>query len=141
MWSQWEEEVLVLTNERRAAGADCGSEGAFPPAPPLTMNPALRCAARVHSMDMAVRNYFDHTDPDGVGFDQRIVAAGYNASAMGENIAAGPPDPEHVVEAWMGSDGHCSNIMQSFFTEIGIGYYYENEKPNNYWTQDFGRSF
>ena len=59
-WMAFEEEVLDLVNQRRAAGADCGETGTFDPAGPLTMNPALRCAARNHSMDMGTRNYFAH---------------------------------------------------------------------------------
>src|SRR5690606_30235384 len=65
-WVQFEEEVLLLVNEFRSAPADCGVEGQFAAAPPLSMNPILRCSARLHSLDMFERNYFEHETPDGV---------------------------------------------------------------------------
>jgi uncharacterized protein YkwD len=137
LWAAWEEEVLVLVNERRAAGADCGSEGTFGPAAPLTMNPALRCAARLHSMDMVINNYFSHTSQDGTTFAQRISAAGYSWRSIGENISQGGSSPSAVVNGWMGSDGHCANIMSPGFVDIGIGYHTDGTRRR--WTQKFGR--
>ena len=46
-WVQFEEEVLLLVNEFRSEPADCGVEGQFAAAPPLSMNPILRCSARL----------------------------------------------------------------------------------------------
>jgi uncharacterized protein YkwD len=145
MWSQWEDEVLVLVNERRAEGADCHSEGMFDPADPLTMDPLLRCVARGHSLDMYERGFFDHTNPDGDGPGERLAAAGYMGSTWGENIAQGYASPEEVVQGWMDSDGHCSNIMAPQFSLIGVGYY-PGDAGNgmrfaqnaHYWTQNFG---
>lgn len=133
-WAGFEEHVLVLVNQHRAAGANCGSAGSFAATTPLTMNPNLRCAARAHSTDMNVRDFFSHTNPDGQGPGWRITQSGYSFSWWGENIAWGYPTPESVVLGWMNSPGHCANIMNSNFTEIGVGYY-----QDNYWTQAFGR--
>lgn len=130
---EFEDQVLVLINARRSDGADCGSNGSFEPADPLTMNGALRCAARNHSMDMGVRDFFDHTDPDGLGPGTRIEAADYEWMSWGENIAWGQTTPESVVDGWMSSPGHCTNIMSPSFTETGIGFY-----EGNLWTQTFG---
>jgi hypothetical protein len=47
----FEEEVLDLVNQRRAAGADCVETGTLDPAGPLTRNPALRWAVRHHPRD------------------------------------------------------------------------------------------
>jgi hypothetical protein len=44
-WAAYEDEVLRLTNQARAAGHDCDREGKFGPTDPLTMNNRLRCAA------------------------------------------------------------------------------------------------
>jgi len=132
-WSRFEEEVLALINARRSERADCGSHGSFVPADPLTMKGALRCAARNHSMDMALRDFFDHTDPDGLGPGTRIEAAEYEWRSWGENIAWGQPTPASVVDAWMNSPGHCANIMAPSFTETGIGFY-----EGDVWTQTFG---
>lgn len=132
-WATFEEDVLRLVNQRRATGADCGSNGTFSPAAALTMNPALRCAARIHSTDMGTRQFFDHTNPDGENPGVRLARAGYDASTWGENIAFGYGSPQAVVDGWMQSDGHCANIMRPNFTEIGVGY-----GTGDLWTQVFG---
>jgi uncharacterized protein YkwD len=141
-WTQWEDEVLALTNEARAQGASCGQYGSFGPAEPLSMSPELRCSARLHSKDMAERGFFDHTNPDGVDPFARMAAAGYSGSSGGENIAMGQPSPTQVVQGWMSSDGHCRNIMSPNFTLIGVGYYSQpGASPwfgGHYWTQNFG---
>ncbi|MDH5676083.1 MAG: CAP domain-containing protein [Myxococcales bacterium] len=142
-WAEFEEEVLRLTNEARAAGATCGELGPFEPAGPLVMSPELRCAARLHSQDMGQQGYFDHDSPDGRTPFDRMSAAGYSGGGGGENIAMGQPTPADVVAGWMDSPGHCSNIMQPGFTEIGIGYWAgAADNPwfnsNVLWTQNFG---
>ena len=65
--------------------------------------------------------------------------AGYSFQAAGENIAAGQTTPQEVVDGWMQSPGHCSNIMSPSFTEIGVGYVLapQGQLPH-YWTQTFG---
>jgi len=145
-WQTFEAEVLRLTNVRRAAGADCHSEGAFGPASAVTANEFLRCSARNHSMDLAVQDYFEHDNLAGETPFDRIDKTGYLWLAAGENIAAGQTTPEEVIDTWMGSDGHCRNIMSSVFTELGVGYYFDEndtyEYPSapyrHYWTQNFG---
>ncbi len=136
-WSQhsaeFEDEVLRLVNVNRAAGADCGSSGSFDPVGPLAENAALRCAARNHSLDMATRRFFSHTNPDGERARERLDQAGYDAFTWGENIAFGQITPNQVVVGWMHSSGHCANIMNPDFTEIGVGH-----DPSNHWTQVFG---
>jgi len=134
VWVNFENVVLELVNRQRAAGADCGSTGTFTPANPLSMSPALRCAARNHSLDMSTRDYFDHYSPEGEGPGERLDRSGYHGSTWGENIAWGYATPEAVVSGWMSSPGHCANIMGGQFTETGIGYH-----EGSLWTQTFGR--
>jgi uncharacterized protein YkwD len=69
---------------------------------------------------MATRNYFSHTSADGRTLPQRIDAAGYAWSALGENIAAGQAGIDAVVVDWMRSDGHCANLMNPDFEAIGL---------------------
>lgn len=132
-WAAFEEEVVALMNGHRAQGADCGTAGVFEATQPLTMDPALRCAARVHSRDMNLRDFFGHTNPDGDGPADRMRAAGYMPLFWAENIALGNASPQAVVDGWMNSDGHCANIMRSSLTDVGIGFY-----EGNYWTAAFG---
>ncbi|MBC8069244.1 MAG: CAP domain-containing protein [Deltaproteobacteria bacterium] len=129
--------MLDIVNQRRAEGADCGAEGSFGPAGPLSMAPALRCAARVHSKQMVESDFFAHTTPWGETPGNRIDASGYDWSTWGENIAAGNATAAATMDQWMGSDGHCANIMNASFSEIGVGYF-PGGGYGHYWTQAFG---
>ncbi|MEZ5316895.1 MAG: CAP domain-containing protein [Vicinamibacterales bacterium] len=135
----FEAEVLTLVNQRRAAGASCGGTW-YPPAGALVVNSDLHAAARGHSDDMAAQNYYSHTSLDGRSPFQRVADAGYTSTTyVGENIAAGVSTPEAVVEAWMGSVGHCQNIMNAGFHSTGVGFAYNASATYRwYWTQDFG---
>ncbi|MEU1406698.1 sigma-70 family RNA polymerase sigma factor [Streptomyces sp. NPDC005728] len=119
-------QVVALVNKERAA-AGCG---------PLTENAQLERAAQGHSDDMAARNFFEHTNPDGADPGQRITAAGYRWSTYGENIAKGQQTPESVMDSWMNSPGHRANILNCSFKEIGVGVHRGSGGP--WWTQDFG---
>jgi uncharacterized protein YkwD len=137
-WTDFENQVLTLVNQRRAAGATCG--GVYKaPTTALTLNTQLRCAARKHSKDMAVNNFFSHTGSNGSTPWQRITSAGYTYRTAAENIAAGQSTPSAVVTTWMNSTGHCNNIMNPSLKHLGVGYYYRSGSPyGHYWTQDFG---
>ncbi len=147
-WVDFENEVLRLTNLRRAAGANCDTEGVFAPAPPLTFDGLLRCAARNQSRNLGRLDFFAHTDPNGDDVSDRVDNTGYVWQAVGENIAAGQMTPADVVDGWIDSDGHCANLMEPLFTELGVGYYYDAEDTYaygpgyapyyRYWTQVFG---
>ncbi|ABF85836.1 conserved hypothetical protein [Myxococcus xanthus DK 1622] len=138
-WTALEDQVLVLVNERRAAGAVCGGV-AKPPAPALSNNPQLRCAARKHSKDMGTNNFMSHTGSDGSTPWQRMNWAGYTYRNAAENVAAGYSTALAVVNGWMTSTGHCNNIMNPALLEIGVGYFNApNSTYRHYWTQAFGR--
>lgn len=130
--------MLTLVNQRRGAGATCGGT-AYAPVGPLSMNSSLRTAARGHSQDMATRNYFSHTGLDGRTYTQRMFDAGFNGSGpYGENIGGGYGSPEAVVSGWMGSTGHCQNIMNGSFRVAGVGYAFGAASTyGSYWTMTF----
>jgi len=138
-WTAWEDDVLARTNATRARGVVCGGQS-MPPAPPVGPNTALRSSARGHSKDMADRNYFDHSSPEGTGPSQRAQAAGFSSTFVGENIAAGQTDPARVIQAWIDSPGHCVNMMDPRYRVLGVGYFFEsgNDRFAHYWTQNFG---
>jgi uncharacterized protein YkwD len=136
--ASFEQDVLTLTNVRRAAGATCGGQY-FPPAGPLSPSPALQSAAELHSRDMGERNYFDHNSLDGRSPGDRIRATGFSARAWGENIYGGARTPAEAVDGWMNSPGHCKNIMDPHFRYLGVGYAnVPGSRLSSYWTQDFG---
>lgn len=100
---------------------------------PLKANWELSRVARYKSQDMADRKYFSHTSPTyGSPFDM-MKNFGITYRSAGENIAMGYKTPEAVVNGWMNSSGHRANILNSSFTEIGVGYV----AGGNYWTQMF----
>ncbi|MBQ8953660.1 MAG: CAP domain-containing protein, partial [Clostridia bacterium] len=97
--------------------------------PALATDADLSAAAQIRAREIA--QVFDHTRPDGSSW--------YTVSgkAAGENIASGYTSASSVVTAWMNSQGHRDNILDSSFTSIGmacvqIGGVY-------YWVQLFGR--
>ncbi|GGM20583.1 hypothetical protein GCM10010841_30710 [Deinococcus aerophilus] len=130
------QQILQLVNTARAQARSCGATS-FAAAPALTLNTQLGQAAQGHAGDMAAQNYFSHTSKDGRTFVQRIAAAGYAYRTIGENIAAGQTTPQQVVAGWLQSEGHCRNIMNASFKELGVGYA-QGGSYGHYWVQDFG---
>jgi uncharacterized protein YkwD len=106
----------------------------------LSAQGQLGSAAQLHSEDMACNNYFSHSGLDSSTVATRIERQGYNWSAAGENIGAGYSSPESVVSGWMNSEGHRANILNTDFTEIGIGYAFGADSDYGaYWTAVFAR--
>lgn len=83
---------------------------------PLVINDELQNVARIKAKDMVDNNYFSHTSPIyGSPFDM-IKNFGILYKTAGENIA-GNSSNSAAVKAWMNSEGHKSNILNSSFTE------------------------
>ena len=98
--------------------------------PPLTWDNSLRDVARAHSADMLVRNYFSHNSPEGRTPHDRIRAGcRYPLSMTGENIWMGTNYQARdirqlahiIVDNWMSSPGHRTNLLHPQFTDIGVG--------------------
>jgi uncharacterized protein YkwD len=126
--------ALQLVNDVRARGTHCGDE-LFGPAPPVTLSGTLADVALGHANDMAEKNYFEHVDPAGQSPADRVRAVGYSEKLVGENIAYGPKSVEEVVQGWLDSPGHCQNIMDPRFVEMGIGLAPGHVKRGLYWVQ------
>jgi uncharacterized protein YkwD len=106
--------------------------------------PALHASRR---LNRSAQRWTDHMVATGVfshgsNFGARITATGYHWRAAGENIATGFPTPRSVVRAWMASTGHCQNILDPAFRDVGtglsrhpVGHYAGGPST---WTQDFG---
>ncbi|SFV66407.1 probable transmembrane protein [hydrothermal vent metagenome] len=150
---------LKVINYARGIARECKSNevseesrGFFPAASPLTINHHLYKAAREHSIDLAKSNTFSHygsqKDSDITGvklghpstFVERIKSNGYvGYRAVGENILAGKSTIEDAVSVWLDSPGHCANIMNASYKEMGIAKY-KNRKSSYkiYWSNEFG---
>jgi uncharacterized protein YkwD len=148
-----QQKILSAINKARSEARDCHDGlGLVGPVKPLIWNGELYAAAYEHSNDLAQSNTFDHmgsgTEFDITGsnkgrasiFYERIEENGYTEyRALGENIAGGQNSIEEVMEAWLNSPAHCTNIMNEKFTEVAVAIV---EEPNSeygiYWTQNFG---
>lgn len=137
-WPEVGRQILAATNAARARAQDCGGKH-MPPAPPLAWNEALSSAAYAHSADMAKQRYFSHKGKDGRDAGDRARSAGYLWQRVGENISSGQVSAEEAVAGWLSSPGHCVNLMNPGFSEMGAAYAIrEGRRPLAYWTQDFG---
>ena len=127
--------VLELVNEVRARGTRCG-ERSFGQAPALQLSKTLAGVASEHALDMARHDYFEHVDPAGQTPADRVRATGYRETLVGENIAYGPTSADEVVAGWLHSTGHCENIMDPRFLEMGLAYAPgHGSKRGLYWDQ------
>lgn len=137
-WAQVGKTILEKVNEARGKPRTCGSQS-FEAASALSWNAELGDTALAHSQDMAKQSYFSHRAPDGSQVSDRASRAGYRWQRIGENIAAGQGSAEQVVAGWLASPGHCSNIMNPDFTEMGAAYAINKDSAAvSYWTQVFG---
>ncbi len=121
--SSYEREVVRLLNEERIKRGLAA----------LKINTRLSYVARLKAKDMRDKNYFSHTSPTyGTPF-QMMKDFGIFYRSAGENIAMGQRTPSEVMTAWMNSPGHRANILNSNYTEVGVGYV----SDGNVWTQEF----
>ena len=127
--------TLELVNQVRARGTRCG-ERSFGPVPPVRLSRPLADVAFGHASDMATHDYFEHEDLAGHSPADRVRAVGYREKLVGENIAYGPKSADEVVQGWLDSPGHCENIMDPRFAEMGIAYAPGHaSKRGLYWVQ------
>lgn len=151
------EMYLDVINTARSESQDCGEYGVKPAVAPLRWSDALYKASYRHSNDLARTNTFSHTGSgtatdiaaqalhpgEGSHVGERIEHAGYtNWRAYGENIAAGTvmDEAQEAIDAWLSSPGHCANLMNSNFTEVGMAHVMDSDSHyTHYWTQDFGK--
>lgn len=105
-------ELVALTNEVRAeeglpelAGSDCAREAGLERAAALVGEEELTHAPLAP-----------------------VIAACEPLTTAAENLVNSTASPTEVVEAWLGSPGHRSNIVDPALTEIGIGCVPDGEK-------------
>lgn len=125
-----EKRVLTLVNAHRAK---LGLRA-------LKLEPTLEKSARWKSLHMARYEYFAHEDePIGRSVPERLLACGFPAGRRGwaENIAWGYPTAAAVMQGWLNSPGHRSNIEQRAFRTIGVGVA-RDQQGRLFWTQNFG---
>jgi uncharacterized protein YkwD len=127
--------------EVRETGFSCGAAGTFDPAPALRRSGRLICAARLHSLDMAVRGFVDHENPDDVGPWERLRAVDYEPATADEAIAAGPLSADDVLDdAWLVREGSCAAILADPYVHFGVGVHVdEASEHGRYFTLLLGK--
>lgn len=133
-------QFLSAVNQARSTGRMCGDEY-WDAAPPVSWNDLLATASYLHSEDMALNELFSHAGSDDSDPGDRISREGYDWWTYGENIAVGYPSISEVMQGWLGSPGHCANIMNSDYQEIGAAFVegpYQGNPSALYWTFDLG---
>jgi uncharacterized protein YkwD len=130
--------VLELVNAARAMPRKCGRKD-YAAAALVTLSARLSNVALLHAQDMALHTSLDHRGSDGSAPAERVTRSGYEWRAVGENVAAGQDDADAVVAAWLQSPGHCLNIMEPAFTEMGVAFSLAapGSDPEIYWAQVF----
>lgn len=120
------EKLLELHNQYRAAKG----------LPPYARMSELDCAAQSHNDYMVKNNRLTHHQPNR-SLGTRIKEQDYNWLLAGENIAKGQRTPEEVMDSWMNSSGHRSNILSRDFKDIGFGVTVAGDTW--WWTVDFSK--
>lgn len=137
-WQAEGQKLLEQINSARAQARQCGTQP-FGATTPLTWNATLATAAEGHTRSMANNNFFDHKDREGRTPGDRAELAGYSGQLIGENIAAGQDTVRKVVDGWLASPGHCANLMNPRFRELGAAYAVDPKSDAGiYWTAMFG---
>ena len=88
---------------------------------PVTESLQLSAAAQAHADDMRRQGYFSHVGKNGSRVADRIDATGYYWAVAAENNAMGLHDEASVVQAFMDSPGHRSNMLKRDAREFGVG--------------------
>jgi uncharacterized protein YkwD len=105
----------LINDERTAAGL-----------PALTLNAQLTTAAQNHAVNMLCNNYLSHIGLDGSTPEQRVEAAGFNASLVVENLYALHPayggNPQAAVDWWMSDPVAKADLLNEDTTAFGISY-------------------
>jgi uncharacterized protein YkwD len=125
----WEAQLLEAVNRIRAENG----------LPVQRASAPLAQVARLHSEDMARREFFAHTTPEGYDLSRRIQGRDLPFLRLAENIGRnrGHDDPvAEAVRGWMDSSAHRRNILDRDLIETGIGIAMD-EHGTFYFTQVF----
>ena len=107
--AQEELSVKLLNADRLAHGLQ-----------PLAVNPILTTIAERHAQDMIDHMFFSHINLEGESPKDRVSRSGISFGYVGENLAI-DITVEAAEAALMRSLAHRANILNSQYTEVGIG--------------------
>ena len=91
--------------------------------PALNWNETLAAEARRHALRIAMGHFFAHQDPVRGDIDQRLNRSGIEWMRCAENLYEGDNRDlaKEAVRSWLQSEGHRKNILDSMFSDSGVG--------------------
>lgn len=109
----------------------------------LHYNRQLAAAAQAKANDMAARNYWSHTAPDGTQPWYFIDGSGYQYQIAAENLAYGFGTSKAVVQGWLNSPEHRDNLLNASYRDVGFGIVqaekYQGDKPQTIVVAMYGK--
>lgn len=94
--------------------------------PALTVNAQLTEAAEAHAADMLCNDYFSPVGLDGSTPEERVEAAGFDASLVVENLFALHPafggNPQAAIDWWTNNPDAKADLLNANTTVMGIAY-------------------
>ena len=93
----------------------------------LTLSTPLQASAMFQTRDMLEHGYFDHDQPGGASFSDRLKRfyplIGGSAWLVGENLlwSSDGITPAAAVKLWLSSPPHRRNLFDPMWREFGIG--------------------
>jgi uncharacterized protein YkwD len=136
-FAEREDTLLELVNDTRLEGGMCG-DAVRNPVDAVALSPALKCAARLHAVDIATTGDLGHRGSNGTDTQARVDAAGYENIPSAELLAADFVDPQDALDAWLASPEHCEEIFRARSDEMGIGYGENEDGDATAWVIVFG---
>jgi uncharacterized protein YkwD len=103
------EKVVALMNAYRAEAS----------LPPLHIDTSLTVAATARMQEMADGEWWAHESPEGK-LPFAYIPIEYDYAFAAENLAAGFDTAPLLVQSWMESPGHRSNIMGVQYADCGV---------------------
>ncbi|QZX99049.1 CAP domain-containing protein [Halobaculum rubrum] len=117
---------IILIDKINDYRADSGSGR-------LVSDPRLARIARHHSYDMATRDFFNHTNPDGETFADRVQESSYACGGGGENLRGvfwnrsysqtEEELAEVILRGFIESPEHNTGMLLPSHDTIGVGIY------------------
>ncbi len=129
--SSVENYLLTAINQQRAAA---GLQA-------VQVDGAITSLARSRSNDMAERNYFSHTNPEGKNFlpmmGERNIAYKFAGEILARNNYPDDEAAKVAIDSYLGSSAHKAIMLDGRFTLVGIGYTKSAEDEMQYYTVIF----
>lgn len=110
---------VAVSSDATVLFASVNAERARRGLPPLVRDDRLDKLALAKARDMAIYDYFGHTDREGRTFEERVRASGLTFRLAAENLAF-DQDALHAHAAFMHSAEHRANVLDPEEKRLGV---------------------